>query len=141
MSGRNGAVKFDNGAVRKPHFEIGEGLLLDDGNVIVRTDDDGVFTYWRCDVDTHFNSPFARKSLYKIYKTEQDLHGNPEKSCKSCLRTTLRRARFTHNLNKLFRSLGNQRALPFSDRIDINQIRPHTERRRTRANKIPRRLE
>src|SRR5215213_8564034 len=135
MSGRHGTVKFDNGAVRKPHFEIGEGLLLDDGNVIVRTNDDGVITYWRCHVDTHFNSPFYAEVVV------QDLHVNPEKSCKFCLTTTLTRTRITHNLNKLFRSLGNQRALPFPDGIEINQIRPHTECRRTSANKIPRRLE
>src|SRR6185369_9335238 len=99
MSGRNGVAQFHECAVRQQDFEINEGLFFDDGNVIIRTNDDRVLAYW-----SHV--------------------------------TTLRRARLAHNLNKLFRPLGNQRTLPFADRLDIDEVGANAERRGASTNKV-----
>src|SRR6185369_7506371 len=50
--------------------------------------------------------------------------------------TTLRRTRLAHNLNKLFCPLGNQRTLPFADRLDIDEVSTDTERCGASTNKV-----
>src|ERR1700752_218795 len=83
---------------------------------------------------SQFHRIYKIDMIYKMYLVHLVNLVNPVK-------LSLRFTRLAHYLQKLLRSLGTHRALPLTNRLDIDQIGSNPERRRTGTYKIARRLE